>query len=96
MLGSDSKKIAAMKQLEKERIAAQKQVENEFKETMAQLDECKKKLEGVRTRSRIQDLEIANLKSRLSVLLDKSNHDDQLIATLNVSVFYNLRVSNNK
>ncbi|KAJ9595082.1 hypothetical protein L9F63_013608 [Diploptera punctata] len=78
----ESKRLASMKQMEKERREAQDRVENELKESVTQLDACKKKLEAARVRNKTLETQIINLKNRLSAMLDKSQHDDQLIATL--------------
>ncbi|PSN36612.1 hypothetical protein C0J52_10448 [Blattella germanica] len=79
--GSDSKRALATKILEKERKAALEQAEQNYRDSVSQLEECKRKSDAVRSRNRVLEAEVTNLRNRLKMLLEKSAHDDQLIKT---------------
>lgn len=51
-----------------------------------QLEEKQRKLEAAKCRTRVLENSLTELRARLSTLLDKTAHDDQLIAALTVSV----------
>nr|CAD7424798.1 unnamed protein product [Timema monikensis] len=79
---ADNRACVAMKVLEKERRIVQERTARELRERSVQLEDTKRRLDAGRARNKILEDELAGHKKRLSTLLDKGKHDDQLISML--------------
>nr|CAD7572029.1 unnamed protein product [Timema californicum] len=79
---ADNRACVAMKVLEKERRVVQERTARELRERSVQLEDTKRRLDAGRARNKILEDELAGHKRRLTTLLDKGKHDDQLISML--------------
>ncbi|XP_054266864.1 trichohyalin [Macrosteles quadrilineatus] len=73
------KALSAARLVEKELRA---ELEKEVSALKEQLGEKQKKVEAMKARTRVLETSLSELRGRLSTLLDKSTHDDQLISAL--------------
>lgn len=62
----------------------QEQLTRELSTTKTTLEETKKKLDGSRARSKVLENDLNTLKTKLNTLIEKSEHDNQLIQVLTV------------
>lgn len=58
--------------------------ERELTEVKEQLDDRQRKLEATKARTRVLENSVSELRGRMTTLLDKAAHDDQLISALTV------------
>ncbi|XP_049951861.1 coiled-coil domain-containing protein 13-like [Schistocerca serialis cubense] len=71
-----------LQQMEKERRAAHEQTVASLRETQLQLEDSRRRLEGQRARTKVLEAELRDLKQKMTVLLEKGEHDNQLVAAL--------------
>ncbi|XP_049776702.1 coiled-coil domain-containing protein 13-like [Schistocerca cancellata] len=71
-----------LQQMEKERRAAHEQTVTSLRETQLQLEDSRRRLEGQRARTKVLEAELRDLKQKMTVLLEKGEHDNQLVAAL--------------
>ncbi|XP_047096872.1 coiled-coil domain-containing protein 13-like [Schistocerca piceifrons] len=71
-----------LQQMERERRAAHEQTVASLRETQLQLEDSRRRLEGQRARTKVLEAELRDLKQKMTVLLEKGEHDNQLVAAL--------------
>ncbi|XP_044739932.1 coiled-coil domain-containing protein 13 [Chrysoperla carnea] len=72
----------ALRQIESNKRQIQEQLTRELSTTKTTLEETKKKLDGSRARSKVLENDLNTLKTKLNTLMEKSEHDNQLIQVL--------------
>ncbi|KXZ56604.1 hypothetical protein GPECTOR_1g543 [Gonium pectorale] len=83
---AETKQEAAAKgvinKISKERNQEMERVSTELSATRAELEALRQKYEGAMSRRKILEGELSGLKAKVSVVLEKANMDDKLIAAL--------------
>ncbi|XP_008066750.2 coiled-coil domain-containing protein 13 [Carlito syrichta] len=81
-LSAQEKHLLRIRSLERERQEGWEKLASERDALQREVEELKKKFEGVRSRNRVLSSEVKTLKSQMGTLVEKGRHDDELIDAL--------------
>ncbi|XP_021522295.1 coiled-coil domain-containing protein 13 [Aotus nancymaae] len=81
-LSAQEKHLLRIRSLEREKQEGLEKLASERDALQRDLEELKKKCEGVRSRNKVLASEVKTLRSQMGTLVDKGRHDDELIDAL--------------
>ncbi|KAM7064239.1 coiled-coil domain-containing protein 13 isoform 2-T2 [Molossus nigricans] len=81
-MSAQEKNLLRIRNLEREKQEGWEKLAGERDALQRELDELKKKFEGVRSRNKVLSGEVKTLRSQMGTLVEKGRHDDELIDAL--------------
>ncbi|XP_073916187.1 coiled-coil domain-containing protein 13 isoform X2 [Castor canadensis] len=81
-LSAQEKNLLRIRNLEREKQEGWEKLAGERDALQRELEEMKKKFEGVKSRNKVLSNEIKTLRSQMGTLVEKGRHDDELIDAL--------------
>ncbi|XP_055457696.1 coiled-coil domain-containing protein 13 isoform X1 [Psammomys obesus] len=81
-LTAQEKNLLRIRSLEREKQEGWEKLTSERDTLRTELEELKKKLDGTRSRNRVLSNEVKTLRSQMVTLVEKGQHDDELIDAL--------------
>nr|XP_037860022.1 coiled-coil domain-containing protein 13 isoform X2 [Chlorocebus sabaeus] len=81
-LSAQEKNLLRIRSLEREKQEGLEKLASERDGLQRELEELKKKFEGMRSRNKLLSSEVKTLKNQMGTLVEKGRHDDELIDAL--------------
>ncbi|XP_040850875.1 coiled-coil domain-containing protein 13 [Ochotona curzoniae] len=81
-LSAQEKNLLRIRNLEREKQESWEKLASERNTLQAELEELRRKFEGVRSRNKVLSSEVKTLRTQLGTLVEKGKHDDELIDAL--------------
>ncbi|XP_033068108.1 coiled-coil domain-containing protein 13 isoform X2 [Trachypithecus francoisi] len=81
-LSAQEKNLLRIRSLEREKQEGLEKLASERDVLQRELEELKKKFEGMRSRNKLLSSEVKTLKNQMGTLVEKGRHDDELIDAL--------------
>ncbi|KAL4646477.1 coiled-coil domain-containing protein 13-like isoform X1 [Arapaima gigas] len=76
------KNVDHLRNMEREKREALERITDDYESLLKEHEEVKKKLDASKARNQILSTEVKSLKSQITALLDKGQHDNELVDTL--------------